>query len=269
LLAKRPGVKLIVAHFNHGIRPDAHLDEELVAKQARQLKLPFEVGYGDLGAEASEESARGARYTFLEAVKVKHQAKTVVIAHHQDDMVETALLNVLRGTNRKGLSAISDNKKIWRPLLGVTKAEILKYAKNNKLRWREDKTNADTDYLRNYLRLRVLQRLTRKQREELVNNLDKVAKINKLIDKDIATLSHSIYLNEKINRLLFTNLPTEISSELLTYWLRTKQAGEFDKVTVNRLNLAVKTAQPNTEHSIKGRNYLMMGSDSARFVITP
>jgi tRNA(Ile)-lysidine synthase len=72
--SKKIGIQLIVAHFNHGIRADSADDELLTAEVTKRYGLPFEVGYGELGTGASEETAREARYKFLEGVKVKHAA---------------------------------------------------------------------------------------------------------------------------------------------------------------------------------------------------
>src|SRR5438270_2251525 len=93
LLAKLPGLELVVAHFNHGIRPESVNDEELVANRAKRLNLPLELGYASLGQGASEATARQARYQFLEAVQKKYKAKAIITAHHQDDWIETAVIN--------------------------------------------------------------------------------------------------------------------------------------------------------------------------------
>src|SRR5258708_37503607 len=74
LLSKKPDVELVVAHFNHGIRADSNLDEELVEKAAQKHGLFHEVGYGKLGAGASEETAREASYKFLKSAARKHKA---------------------------------------------------------------------------------------------------------------------------------------------------------------------------------------------------
>jgi tRNA(Ile)-lysidine synthase len=269
LLSKEPKLELVAAHFNHGIRPDSAKDEELVARRAKQLKLPFETGYGHLSKGASEDIARKARYDFLNSVKTKHQADAIITAHHQDDLIETALLNVLRGTGRHGLSAISANKKVLRPLLGIPKAQIIEYAENNKLEWLEDSTNQDTDYLRNYVRIKLIPRLSAQNRGKLISNIDKVAKINKELDDDIATLSHAIYAKRIINRVDFTSLSTDVSSELLAFWLRSENIGEFDRKTVSRLSLAVKVAKAGTTHPVKGFNSMRISAEKAEFNITP
>jgi len=258
------GLQLVVAHFNHGIRPDSAEDEKLVAETALKYKLPLEVGHGKLGAGASEETARAARYKFFESVAKKHKAKGVITAHHQDDLIETAFINILRGTGRAGLSSIRSSK-IYRPLLHVPKKEILAYAKKNKIQWRDDSTNGDTRYLRNYIRIHIMPCLTNEKKAEIVNNLDKVAKVNKLIDEEIATLSH-IYLENRLDRRAYTMLPTQVGEELLMNWLRRNGLGQFDRRTIKRLGVAIKTGQPGSEHDIISGRKLKLTGRSADLV---
>lgn len=250
--ASMSAVELVVAHFNHGIRPDSAKDEKLVAKAAQEYNLPLEVGHGKLGAAASEEQARTARYIFLKSVAKKHKAKGIITAHHRDDLIETAFINILRGTGRAGLSAISSSK-IYRPLLHVPKKEILAYAKSNKIQWHEDTTNTDTRYLRNYIRQHIMANLTAEKKLEIVNNLDKVAKINKIIDKEIATLSH-LHQGNRLDRRAYVMLPNQVGEELLMNWLRQNKLRNFDKKTIKRLAAVIKTGQPGSQHNvIKGR----------------
>ena len=265
LLSKLSGVGLIVAHFNHGIRSDSVQDEELVKELAHKYGLPFEVGYGRLGPGVSEDTARSARYAFLEAVKQKYQAKAIITAHHQDDVIETALLNVLRGTGRQGLTAILDNPKIVRPLTGVPKKEVIKYALSKHLRWRDDNTNVDPKYLRNYIRQNVTSKLTDEQKKSITSNIDKVAKNNKTMDQLIATFSQYIKINDNIDRQRFINLPTEVCNELVVNWLRGYKVIDIDKKTIERLNMAIKTAVAGTKHPVKKDLMLNVGVKSAHF----
>lgn len=269
MLAKKPGVELIVAHFNHGIRSQSALDEDFVRQQAEQLKLPYEAGYGRLGVGASEETARRARYYFLNRIKVKHDTTAVITAHHQDDMIETAFINTIRGTGRKGLVAISKNQAVIRPLLGWSKSEILAYAEKHKLAWREDESNTDTDYLRNYIRLNIMPGLNAQKRHKIIGNLDKVAEIDSAIDVLASDLSKDIYNGLTIDRTRFTALPVAVASELLTRWLRQLGAADFDKPTITRLNAALRTAKPRTSHLLKRGLYVNMRKSSASFHLTP
>ena len=269
LLSNLDGVELVVAHFNHGIRVDAHLDEELVSKRAEQLGLTFESERAALGGKASEDTARLARYDFLEKVRQKHKAKVIITAHHQDDLIETALINLLRGTNRRGLTAMADNPKIVRPLLNTPKRLIRRNAEAKNLRWREDSTNQDTDYLRNYIRLKVLPGLNREQRQNLLSNIKMLSSLNSEINDQIAALSNLLLEKDRIDRQLFARLPDKIAREVLIHWLRQGDFGEVDKYEVERLSLALKTARAGTTHHVKGQTRVVVSDKSARFKITP
>ncbi len=264
LLADKPGIELIVAHFDHGIRADSAKDEALVRSTARSYGLVYEAGKGSLGASASEATAREARYGFLNQLLIKHEAKAIITAHHQDDLIETVMINLIRGTGRLGLSSMASNKRILRPLLSTPKTEVLAYARQHKLEWREDSTNQDTEHLRNYLRLSVLPALTKTQRQNLISNIDKVAKNNIKIDKEIATLSHNTA--QIIDRNRFSALPTEIGNEVLAYLLRQTNTADFDSKTINRLSMAIKTSKPSSTHPIRLDSCLKVGPESARLV---
>ena len=265
LLAKssQNSVELVVAHFNHGIRRGSEKDEKLVAAAAKKYGLTIEVGHGHLGRDASEEKARQARYGFLESVKKHWGAKAIITAHHQDDLIETAMINILRGTGRRGLSAIADNPLIIRPLLNVPKKDVTAYGRRNNLDWHEDPTNLDTKYLRNYLRVKVIPKMTAIQKSKFLNNLGKIAKTNKELDQLIATISHSLIDNQEIDRGKFISLPPEIADEILAGWLRYNKITQYDKKTIERISIALKTAKPGTKVEAVGGRTILIGLKSA------
>ena len=258
-------LQLVVAHFDHGIRNDSDEDEKLVRVTAKKYGLSFEVGHGHLGPSASEDAARKARYQFLEAVRQQHKAKAIITAHHQDDLIETALLNIIRGTKRKGLSAIASNIRIIRPLLKIAKKEVLNYAHEHKLKWREDPSNLDTKILRNYLRLKIIPKMDLQQRQKILKDIDNVAKINIAVDREIAILSQSVVKNGKIERSKFALLPTEVTQELVVYWLRQHDIAQIDSHSVSRLAVFIKTGKPGTNASVKGTSKIKLEKDYARF----
>ncbi len=254
--------KLIVAHFNHGIRPNAQKDEELVKKTAQKYNLPFEVGYGHLGPGVNEEQARKARYKFLNEVKQKYKTDAIVTAHHEDDLIETAIINILRGSGRRGMSAIIENPDIRRPLLPYSKKDILSYAKKNHLSWREDPTNKDERYLRNYIRRRIVPKLSTKQRAQLLQDIKQVALISQLINQEIANLSQKIVKGNAISRNRFIILPSEVANEVLIHFLRAHGIRQFDKKTIERLSVAIKTARAGSKLDvIKGASMEMTPSE--------
>jgi tRNA(Ile)-lysidine synthetase-like protein len=265
VLRQRSSLELVVAHFNHGIRPDSSMDEELVVRTAKSHSLPIEVGYGELGTNTSEETARIKRYESLKNLKTKHKADKIITAHHQDDLVETAFINLLRGSGSRGLVAMLVNPEIIRPLTSVKKQQLLDYAKKNGISWREDTTNTNQAYLRNYIRCNVTPLLSAKDRKSLVLNIDKVANIINEKDHLLATISQNIVKNNMISRSKFIALPGEVRSELIMYWLRQQKVNEIDKKTIEKIDVALKTASAGTRHSLKKGLWLKLDIKTAQF----
>ncbi len=163
LMSKKADLQVIVAHYHHGIRgADADGDEKFVAELAKKYSYTFDSDRGNLGAGASEATARVARYAFLVRLQREYVAKAIVLAHHQDDVVETIIINLLRGTSWRGISSLRSHKLLRRPLLAYQKADLVAYATSHNLTWREDATNLDQSYLRNYIRQTMVPRLEAK-----------------------------------------------------------------------------------------------------------
>jgi tRNA(Ile)-lysidine synthetase-like protein len=265
ILSKKPGISLVIAHFNHGIREDSGEDEKLVGSTAKKLKIPYEVGNGNLGPKTSEDIARRARYSFLGSVKDKSNAGGVITAHHQDDLIETAMLNMLRGSGHRGLVSMKLNINVVRPLLKYSKKDILDYAQKHEIKWREDKTNDDDKYLRNYLRKRILPGMSDAQKRDLLSNIDKVESISTEKDRLIAILSHNISEEREIKRGKYILLPQNVRQELLLFWLRRDGVSQFDRKTVEKIDISLKTGLPGTKIAIKDGYWLKLGHNTARF----
>lgn len=152
MLRRQTDLRLIVAHVDHGTRPDSRLDAQYVASFAKSHNIMFVMKQLELGAGASEEQARQARYDFLQKCRIKYKADAIVLAHHQDDMVETAIINLIRGTGWRGLAPFTIETRLLRPLLHVRKDDLVGYARRHNIAWRNDPTNTDQTYLRNYVR---------------------------------------------------------------------------------------------------------------------
>lgn len=252
--------KMVVGHFDHGIRDDSKANCDFVAKLTDEIGLKFYSAEGKLGPKASEATAREARYKFLRKVKTETGSKAIITAHHQDDLIETILINILRGTGRKGLSPMRNSKDVTRPLLGLPKKEILQYAKKHDLTWWEDETNLDQTYLRNYLRHSVLPKLTAIQRQEILDLASSSQSRNASIDSILSSL-----IGEKgmVDRQWFASLPHNVASEVMAEWLRTKQIS-FDKKTIAHLSISAKTLNPGSTVQISQGWELLIGKNSIR-----
>ena len=168
---------ITVAHLHHGLRgADADGDQAFVAALAARLGLAFETARADVRAEAAaadaglEEAGRAARRRFLAQVARRRGARTIALGHTADDRAETVLFHILRGTGIEGLAAMGPRGilpsptegrgertiGIIRPLVDVTRADVIAFLKRRGQAWREDETNRSDAYTRNRLRLEVL-----------------------------------------------------------------------------------------------------------------
>jgi tRNA(Ile)-lysidine synthetase-like protein len=244
LLRQKPGIDLVVAHFDHGIRPDSAEDAELIERVIKPYGLPYGKSYGKLGPGASEAKAREARYAFLEDMRQRHEARAIITAHHQDDLLETIVINLLRGTNRKGLSSLKSTETVVRPLLHVPKIQLREYAEAHKLKWREDSTNESEQYLRNYIRRQILPRLGEADKANLLRINQRASSFNAELDKELAGLLPSG--TDSLGRAQLIKLPHAATRELLAAWLRANRITNFDSKTLERLAVAAKTAMPGS-----------------------
>ena len=176
-LAPQNRWKISVAHFNHQLRGRASAaDEKLVRRAAQKLGLPCLCERGDVAgfsrqAKISVEmAARKLRHEFLARVARAQEISVVALAHHADDQVELGFLRLLRGAGGEGLAGMKwrspspadKNVTLVRPLLGLTKAELRAFAREKKIRFRDDATNLSKDFLRNRIRHELLPLLRQK-----------------------------------------------------------------------------------------------------------
>lgn len=236
MLVKRQQAELIVAHFDHGIRPDSRGDAEFVERLATLYGVSFVSKREELGKGASEELARARRYAFLREQAKKHKA-IIVTAHHKDDLIETITINIYRGTGWRGL-AVFGNQAIFRPLLSLTKDDIYEYALKNNLEWVEDSTNRETLYLRNRLRV-ALSKVSLPNKEKLEALWGEQKELRDEIDKEARELIQSPY-----SRYFFTSIDTPVAVELLRQALLADTNKALTRPQLDRALLAIKTAKP-------------------------
>src|SRR5256712_5378821 len=156
---------LHVAHLNHRLRPDAGADAEFVRQTATNLGIPITVEEVDVSARAAaqkrslEDAGRRARYEFFARVVAGTMgAGCIATAHTQDDQVETVAMRLLQGAAWETLAGIPTSRRLGaatvvRPLFETTRAEILRHLQDRHVTWRDDPTNRDQRFLRNWVRL--------------------------------------------------------------------------------------------------------------------
>jgi tRNA(Ile)-lysidine synthase len=222
-LSARHKWKIAVAHFNHQLRGRASdADEKLVRKTTAEMKLPFAVERADVKQFAQksklsiEMAARKLRHEFFARAARKHKVKTIALAHHADDQVELFFLRLLRGAGGEGLAGMKWQspslayRKILlvRPLLGLNKEELLQFARENKIRFRDDATNFSSDFLRNRIRNELLPLL----RKNYQPGLDKI--ILRLMEI-VGAESDFVGAGAAIQKNNFENSPPAIQRRIL------------------------------------------------------
>ena len=173
LLKEKLGITLAAAHFNHHLRgAESDADEAFVREFCQHFEIPLYVGGTQVqpGKKGLEAAAREARYSFFATLPGK-----IATAHTADDNAETVLMHLVRGTGLKGLGGISPvGPSLIRPMLTVTRQEVLELLQEYSIRFRQDSSNDTDAFLRNRLRHHVMP-LLREENPRLVENLTAMA----------------------------------------------------------------------------------------------
>ena len=174
---------LSVVHINHGIRgQEADEDAAYVAQLAKRWHLPFFLVEEDVPKLAreqglsEEEAGRELRYREFESIRQSRGANGIAVAHHQEDQAETVLFQLLRGSGVRGLTGMLPKRgHIVRPLLGMSRREIEEYLAKEKIFYRQDSTNDDIHYARNYIRKELFPLLEQRLNQQVVRHLAELA----------------------------------------------------------------------------------------------
>jgi len=264
--AESRGYDLIVAHFDHGLRLDSTQDCLFVEKAAQSHNLPFAFKAASLG-QASEATARTARHEWLEQMRSERQADAVITAHHQDDLLETSLLNLARGSGRHGLAPMSPGA-IKRPLIGISRVHLRAYASTNKITWREDSTNSDITNPRNYLRLELLAKASASWRSRYLELVTSLAKLNTKIDHSISVTRDNLSSGEMsysfprayIREISLMQLEEHLVATALMLWPDV----ELDRRVVKEMALFAKTSAPRRYRPLRKNLLVAVQTDSVR-----
>ena len=256
---------LIVCHLNHQLRGrSSDADAKFVEKLAAKYDLDLAFGSSNVRALATrkkmsiETAAREARYKFFAQVAKRRRCRTIFLAHHADDLVETFLINLFRGAGNTGLAGMRTvsmrrlndvDLTIVRPLLGVWRSEIEKYVKRHRLKFREDASNKSLAPLRNRIRLRVIPQIE-KQFGRKVRESVRRAAIIAAAEEDFFELLLPPKLM-KVPELAVNHmraLPLAIQRRTLHEWLRASKIPNLSFDLIERVRALLdsdRTAKTN------------------------
>ncbi len=269
-------LKFGIAHCNFQLRGDeSDQDEVFVKTLAKKYKVEFHSIKFDTSSFAKKNklstqiAARQLRYKWFEEIKEEFKYKYIATAHHQDDSIETFFINIIRGTGISGLHGILPKQgNIIRPMLFTTKEEIKAYAKKNKIKYREDSSNASDKYVRNKIRhliIPVLKELNPSLEKTITNNIQHLRDVELIYKNDIENKRSKIVKasTKNINETIISIKLLKKLKPITTYLFEFLKPFNFNAATVEEIIVALdaesgKQFFSDTHRLIKDREYLII-----------
>jgi tRNA(Ile)-lysidine synthase len=274
-LCKQSGIPFSIAHCNFKLRgQESERDEQFVRTLGEKYGVEVLVKSFDTEAYAEEkrisiqEAARELRYEWFIRLREERQFSATLLAHHADDNIETLLMNFFRGTGLRGLMGMPgdnlDQKFFLRPLLRVRRAEIIQFAKDNRLQWVEDSSNASSKYTRNYFRnelLPAIRKVYPQVDENLLATIDRLKGTNALYSMAVEDIKKKVCeTNGSEIRIPVLKLQKYQHTSLIYEIIKDFGFGEKQVEEVVKLSAAAsgKFIENDTCQIIKHRNWLII-----------
>jgi len=223
-LLKNTNNKIICCHINHNVRKESKEEEIFLKNYCNKNNITFETTtIKKYNKNNFENEAREKRYQFYEQTLKKYNSKYLFLAHHGDDLIETILMKINRGSSIEGYAGIKEisfknNYYIIRPFLNYTKEDLIKYNKNNNITYYIDKSNENTKYTRNRYRKNILPLLKQENKnihKQFLIYSKTLLEYNDYIEKILDNTLPNIYINNKINIEKFIEQDIFIQKNLL------------------------------------------------------
>ena len=224
LLKNNTNKIIVCAHINHNVRKESNEEEEYLKNYCKDNNIILEKTTLTKYTERNfENEARKKRYNFYEKIINKYNAKYLFLAHHGDDLVETIIMKINRGSNLEGYAGIKtiskkNNYYIVRPLLNYTKEDLIKYDKSNNIKYYIDKSNSNTQYTRNRIRKNILPILKEENpniHKSILKYSETLLEYNDYINREIDKHINNIYIKKELNIDKFNKLDNFIKKNIL------------------------------------------------------
>lgn len=255
LLAMYKQADIVVVHIDHGTRKSSAEDAKFVRQKCQKLGVKFYETKLGLGEGVSEELARQKRYEFLKTIQEK-EGGTLCTAHHLDDVVESIAINLIRGTGWRGLTPFYGDELV-RPFIisKMWKRDVLKFAGEHGVCFRQDPTNYEAYYLRNRIREKMTE-LNKTTRADIINLFEKQIELRGKIEKLVTELVKQTVVGKNFHKKeLFLTADEKVALEVLReiclmhgYSLTRKQLGDF--------LLAIKTYAPHKKFNLPKNHFV-------------
>jgi len=246
-----------LAHCNFKLRAkESDEDEYFVKNLANSLNLPLHLKKCKVSTNQNTQlAAREMRYEWFEQIQKDFSFDYILTAHHLNDAIETFFINLFRGSGLKGLSGIPENDTYLRPLLNIKRQEILSFAQENQLKWREDSSNASQKYLRNQIRhslIPEIKKLTPHFEHSMEQTFSHLQEANSIIKEWFGDKKKELIQIKQENEILDIEALNKMKNPqaFLYYWLNPYQFSDWKSIN------ALPTAQ--TGKRIENKNYFLL-----------
>ena len=267
---QRKDLKIIAAHLNHNLRDAAEDDAAFVKGMMQRWELDCEVTKPRSAPEGNvEEWGREKRYEFFEKLAKKYKADFILTAHHQDDDFETMLINTLRGARVKGLSGMSVVRgNLIRPLLYTPRADINSYVEANQIPYRNDPSNEDDTYMRNFLRHKIIPVINhvhpglaaRWQTQKPYWN-----ELQAMLEGSARAFMEEFLDKEGLNREAYAALPLPVRYTVLELWYNESTGLRVsENASLERWDDAILTFETRKKTEWHGKKFLVMSKERAK-----
>ena len=251
-------LQLIIAHVNHNVRSESY-DEAIYMKEyCEKNNLLFEtMTIEEYGDDNFHNEARAIRYNFFETLINKYEANYLMTAHHGDDLIETILMRMVRGSNLNGYSGFKEvvemeNYKIVRPLIRYTKEELEQYDRDNNVKYFIDSSNDKDKYTRNRYRKYLMPFLKEEDlnvHHKFLKFSEELSDASRFIDKERDKALDRCLKNNVINLDKFVNEDKFIQKEILYYLLSEFYQDDLILVNDKHIELIVNLIYSNRANS--------------------
>lgn len=276
-LKKNTNNKIICAHINHNIRKESQEEENYLKEYCKQEHIIFETTKITNYCENNfENEARNKRYQFYETILKKYHSHYLFLAHHGDDLIETILMKIHRGSNLEGYAGIKkiakkENYYIIRPFLDYTKQDLIEYNKQHNIKFYIDNSNKNTNYTRNRIRKNILPQLKKENKnihKQYLKYSNTLLEYHNYIEEELNKLYPKIYKNNSIDlttwKTLHPFLQKNILYKILTIYyqntpniIKEKNIQDLTKIILSpKPNLTINLPKNKIAQKVYNKLYL-------------
>ena len=277
ILKEEIDINVVCAHVNHNVREESAYEKSFVEEYCNNYGIVFEyMKIKEYGDDNFHNEARSKRYTYFNTIMEKYGAKYLMTAHHADDLIETILMRIVRGSTLRGYSGFSkvikmEKYNIIRPLIAISKEKIFTYCKNNKIKYVQDKSNNKDVYTRNRFRKYIVPLFKKENptvEKKFINFSNTLLEYDDYINKDVNKVMDNIYSNRILNLVEYKPLHNLIKTKIINNILETIYQDDLMLITnmhVELIKELIESKRPNVYVYLPNNIRVVKAYDKLKF----